>query len=412
MNALKTKSWRAFCLIRLNSIQIWNMAEHMTMPLHNISYRKHSGMDQTQRIDYRLLVDNLSTAILLVDRDLNIFYLNSSCEALFDISLIRASGQPVLNLLHTPDDEFNTQEAFLNTINTGQPYTRREATINVNFKDIHVDYTASQLNAGKPYHPLLLIELNPIDRMLKISKEENFIQQHQVARQLVRGVAHEIKNPLAGIRGATQLLARSLNDPKYDEFTDIIISEVDRLRNLADTMLGSRQLPSYELVNIHEPLERVRSLIVNQTKSKINIIRDYDLSLPEVMADRDQLIQVMLNICANAVQAMTEHPDFFVEHRPELILRTRIQRLVTINGVLNRSTVRVDIEDNGPGVPEDILESVFYPLVTGRANGTGLGLSIAQNIMHQHNGMIECQSIPGKTIFSLYLPWEASHVAK
>lgn len=146
-------------------------------------------MDQTQRIDYRLLVDNLSTAILLVDRDLNIFYLNSSCEALFDISLIRASGQPVLNLLHTPDDEFNTQEAFLNTINTGQPYTRREATINVNFKDIHVDYTASQLNAGKPYHPLLLIELNPIDRMLKISKEENFIQQHQVARQLVRGVA-------------------------------------------------------------------------------------------------------------------------------------------------------------------------------------------------------------------------------
>ncbi len=130
------------------------------------------------------------------------------------------------------------------------------------------------------------------------------------------------------------------------------------------------------------------------------------------MADRDQLIQVMLNICANAVQAMTEQPDFFVEHRPELILRTRIQRLVTINGVLNRSTVRVDIEDNGPGVPEDILESVFYPLVTGRANGTGLGLSIAQNIMHQHNGMIECQSIPGKTIFSLYLPWEASHVAK
>lgn len=142
------------------------------------------------------------------------------------------------------------------------------------------------------------------------------------------------------------MLARSLNDSKYDEFTDIIISEVDRLRNLADTMLGSRQLPSYEPVNIHEPLERVRSLIVNQTKNKINIIRDYDLSLPEVMADRDQLIQVMLNICANAVQAMTEQPDFFVEHRPELILRTRIQRLVTINGVLNRSTVRVDIEDN------------------------------------------------------------------
>ncbi|ENU26914.1 MAG: ATP-binding protein [Acinetobacter sp.] len=369
-------------------------------------------MDQHNTIDYRLLVDNLTTAILLVDSNLNIFYLNSACEALFDVSLLRASGQPVLNLLHAHDDSFNTHEALLNTLESGQHYTRREAVINVNFKPIHVDYTVSQLNAGKSYHPLLLIELNPIDRMLKISKEENLVQQHQVARQLVRGVAHEIKNPLAGIRGATQLLARSLNDESYREFTDIIISEVDRLTNLADTMLGSRQLPSYELVNVHEPLERVRSLIVNQTKKKIKITRDYDLSLPDVMADRDQLIQVMLNISVNAVQAMTENKDFFVDSEPELILRTRIQRLVTINGVLNRSSIRIDIEDNGPGVPESILESVFYPLVTGRAKGTGLGLSIAQNIMHQHNGMIECQSVPGKTIFSLYLPWESDRVTK
>lgn len=369
-------------------------------------------MDQHNTIDYRLLVDNLTTAILLVDSNLNIFYLNSACEALFDVSLLRASGQPVLNLLHAHDDSFNTHEALLNTLKSGQHYTRREAVINVNFKAIHVDYTVSQLNAGKSYHPLLLIELNPIDRMLKISKEENLVQQHQVARQLVRGVAHEIKNPLAGIRGATQLLARSLNDESYREFTDIIISEVDRLTNLADTMLGSRQLPSYELVNVHEPLERVRSLIVNQTKKKIKITRDYDLSLPDVMADRDQLIQVMLNISVNAVQAMTENKDFFVDSEPELILRTRIQRLVTINGVLNRSSIRIDIEDNGPGVPESILESVFYPLVTGRAKGTGLGLSIAQNIMHQHNGMIECQSVPGKTVFSLYLPWESDRVTK
>lgn len=368
-------------------------------------------MDQHPIIDYRLLVDNLTTAILLVDSHLNIFYLNSSCETLFDISLLRASGQPVMNILHAPNDQFNTHEALLNTLNIGQAYTRREATINVNFKDKHVDYSVSQINTGKPYHPLLMIEINAIDRMLKISKEENLIQQHQVTRQLIRGVAHEIKNPLGGIRGATQLLARSLNDPQYAEFTDIIISEVDRLRNLADTMLGSRQLPSYEFVNIHEPLERVRSLVINQTKKKIRIIRDYDLSLPEIKADRDQLIQVMLNVSVNAVQAMTENREFFIDHQPELILRTRIQRLVTINSVLNKSAIRIDIEDNGPGVPEDILESLFYPLVTGRAKGTGLGLSIAQNIMHQHNGMIECQSIPGKTVFSLYLPWESNHVA-
>ena len=368
-------------------------------------------MDQHPIIDYRLLVDNLTTAILLVDSHLNIFYLYSSCETLFDISLLRASGQPVMNILHAPNDQFNTHEALLNTLKIGQAYTRREATINVNFKDKHVDYSVSQINTGKPYHPLLMIEINAIDRMLKISKEENLIQQHQVTRQLIRGVAHEIKNPLGGIRGATQLLARSLNDPQYAEFTDIIISEVDRLRNLADTMLGSRQLPSYEFVNIHEPLERVRSLVINQTKKKIRIIRDYDLSLPEIKADRDQLIQVMLNVSVNAVQAMTENREFFIDHQPELILRTRIQRLVTINSVLNKSAIRIDIEDNGPGVPEDILESLFYPLVTGRAKGTGLGLSIAQNIMHQHNGMIECQSIPGKTVFSLYLPWESNHVA-
>ncbi|WP_286739763.1 MULTISPECIES: nitrogen regulation protein NR(II) [Acinetobacter] len=369
-------------------------------------------MDQPHSIDYRLLVDNLTTAIMLVDSQLNIYYLNTACEAMFDVSLLRASGTPVLNILQAPTDEFNTEESLYNTLHTGQPYTRREATIIVNFKDIHVDYTVSLLNAGKPNHPLLLIELNQRDRMLKISREENYIQQHQVARQLIRGVAHEIKNPLGGIRGATQLLARSLEDPKYKEFTDIIISEVDRLRNLADSMLGSRQLPSYEMVNVHEPLERVRSLIVNQTKKKIKITRDYDLSLPEVLADRDQLIQVMLNICVNAVQAMTENKDFFIEHQPELNLRTRIQRLYTISGVIHRSVVRIDIEDNGPGVPDDIIEAVFYPLVTSRAKGTGLGLSIAQNIMHQHNGMIECQSVPGKTVFSLFLPWESDHVAK
>ena len=369
-------------------------------------------MDQRPPIDYRLLVDNLATAVLLVDAELNIFYLNSSCEALFDISLLRAQGSPVLNILKAPNDSFNAHEALINSLENGQAYTRRDATITINFKDVHVDYSVARLSTGKSYHPLLLIELNPIDRMLKISKEENLLQQHQVARQLIRGVAHEIKNPLGGIRGATQLLARSLNDPQYAEFTDIIISEVDRLRNLADTMLGSRQLPSYEPVNVHEPLERVRSLIINQTKKKIKITRDYDLSLPDVHADRDQLIQVMLNISVNAVQAMTENKEFFTEEQPELILRTRIQRLVTINGITHRSTVRIDIEDNGPGVPEEILESVFYPLVTGRAKGTGLGLSIAQNIMHQHNGMIECQSVPGKTIFSLYIPWELKHVTK
>lgn len=365
-------------------------------------------------IDYQLLVDSLSTAVLLVDKKLNVFYLNPACEALFDISSLRAHNCSVLQLLEIPDDEFNTKKALTNTLKKGQAYTRREAIIQVNFQNIHVDYSVSRIHVNKRFAPFLLIELNPIERMLKISKEEHLLQQHQVTRQLIRGVAHEIKNPLGGIRGATQLLARSLNDVKYNEFTEIIINEVDRLRTLADTMLGSRQLPSYLDVNIHEPLERVYSLVSNQTKKKIKLVRDYDLSLPSIQADRDQLIQVMLNISVNAVQAMLENKAFYHnnEQQPQLIFRTRIQRLVTINSILHRSAVRIDIEDNGPGIPTDLLEAVFYPLVTGRANGTGLGLSIAQNIVHQHHGVLICQSASGKTTFSLYLPWESKHDTK
>ncbi|SDB88336.1 nitrogen regulation protein NR(II) [Acinetobacter boissieri] len=365
-------------------------------------------------IDYQLLVDSLSTAVLLVNEKLTVFYLNPTCESLFDISALRARNYSVLQLLEIPDDEFDTEKALIKTLEKGQAYTRREAIIRVNFQNIHVDYSVSRVHVDKSTAPFLLIELNPIERMLRISKEEHLLQQHQVTRQLIRGVAHEIKNPLGGIRGATQLLARSLNDPKYNEFTEIIINEVDRLRTLADTMLGSRQLPSYIDVNVHEPLERVYSLVNNQTKKKIKLVRDYDLSLPSIQADRDQLIQVMLNVSVNAVQAMLENKAFYHERDqpPQLTFRTRIQRLVTINNVLHRSAIRIDIEDNGPGIPADILEAVFYPLVTGRANGTGLGLSIAQNIIHQHNGVIVCQSVSGKTTFSLYLPWESKHVTK
>lgn len=360
-------------------------------------------------VDYRSLIDHMITAIMQVSPNLKVEYLNSACEALLEISRTRAIGMPLLSLLTEQDESFDTQGALLRTLKTGQPYTRREALINIGHKDIAVDYSVSliidgRLNAVSDHH--LLIEIQPIDRLLRISRDEHLAQQHQTARQLVRGVAHEIKNPLGGIRGATQLLARSLPEGSVSEYTDIIISEVDRLRTLADTMLGSRHLPSLQKINIHEPIERVRSLILSQTNNTVHVIRDYDLSLPEIEADRDQMIQVILNICVNAVQAITENPKIFKDREPTIILRTRIQRMFTINSIRHRSVIRVDLEDNGPGIPDDIIESVFYPMVTGRASGTGLGLSIAQNIIHQHRGMIECQSQPGCTIFSLFLPWE------
>jgi two-component system nitrogen regulation sensor histidine kinase GlnL len=361
-------------------------------------------MNLRTNIDYRTIIDHLATAVLIVNAELSVHYMNSSCETLFEISFLRIHRQPISQFVELSDSHFSFSDALRKTLVSSQPYTHREALLSIGLKDRYVDYTVSLLpNSAEA---LLLIEFQPIDRLLRISKEDLQDQQHQVARQLIRGVAHEIKNPLGGIRGATQLLARNVKDLHIHEYTEIIINEVDRLRNLADTMLGSRQLPSYEAVNIHEPLERVRSLVLSQTKNKVAVYRDYDLSLPEVIADRDQLIQVILNISVNAVQAMTENKAFYTDQKPLLSFRTRIQRLVTIQGIHHRSTIRIDIEDNGPGIPPEIIESVFYPMVTGRANGTGLGLSIAQNIMRQHQGMIECHSEVGRTIFSLYLPWE------
>lgn len=364
-------------------------------------------MNVRTNIDYRTIIDHLATAVLIVNADLSVHYMNSSCETLFEISFLRIHNQPISQYVELNDSSFSFSQALHKTLDTAQPYTHREVLLSIGIKERYVDYTVSVLpNHSQQTQPLLLIEFQPIDRLLRISKEDLQDQQHQVTRQLIRGVAHEIKNPLGGIRGATQLLARNVKDPHIHEYTEIIINEVDRLRNLADTMLGSRQLPSYEAVNIHEPLERVRSLVLSQTKNKVAVHRDYDLSLPEIVADRDQLIQVILNISVNAVQAMTENKAFYTDQKPLLSFRTRIQRLVTIQGIHHRSTIRIDIEDNGPGIPPEIIESVFYPMVTGRANGTGLGLSIAQNIMRQHQGMIECHSEVGCTVFSLYLPWE------
>ena len=357
---------------------------------------------------YHSLVDHMLTAVMQVSPDLAIEYMNPACEALLELSQFRATGQSLLSVLYEHDGQFDTEAAVQRTLHTGQPYTRREAMLRVGLRDKAVDYSVSLIIDDRPgaIDQRLLIEIQTIDRLIRISRDEHLVQQHQVARQLIRGVAHEIKNPLGGIRGATQLLARSLPDGSVSEYTDIIISEVDRLKLLADTMLGSRQMPEMKTVNVHEPLERVRSLILSQTGGSVEVKRDYDLSLPEILADRDQLIQVMLNISVNAVQAMTENSKAMHNRPPKLTLRTRIQRMFTINGSLNRSVVRIDIEDNGPGIADDLIESVFYPMVTGRASGTGLGLSIAQDIIHQHRGLLECESKPGCTIFSLYLLWE------
>jgi two-component system nitrogen regulation sensor histidine kinase GlnL len=346
------------------------------------------------------LLDNLSTAVLHVDEHLIVRYLNPAAEALLAASRTRAVSNPVSEYLVEVGDTPISLTLRL-ALASLHPLTKREAHLRVGLQDIVVDYTVAPLmTPGEPV--TLLIELQPMDRMLRIAREESQIANRQATRALIRGMAHEIKNPLGGIRGAAQLLAKAPEGSDPGEYTSIIIEEADRLRNLADRLLGPRALPRMRLVNIHECLERVRTLILAEADGQVQIKLDYDPSLPELKADPDQLIQALLNITGNALQALMENTG--EQDTPTITLRTRPLRQFTIGSVRHRLVLRVDIIDNGPGIPEALLETIFYPMISGRANGTGLGLSIAQDIVHQYHGLIECESRPGHTQFSILLP--------
>jgi len=247
----------------------------------------------------------------------------------------------------------------------------------------------------------ILVELQQVDNHLRISKEEQLLTQQNTARLLVRGLAHEIKNPLGGLRGAAQLLDLELNDPELKEYTQIIIAESDRLQGLMDKMLGPNKLPNKKTLNIHEVLERVRQLVQAEASGGLIIKSDYDPSIPDIQGDKDQLIQAILNIVKNAVQA--------VESKGEILIKTRIHRQMTIGRKRHKLTAQIDIVDNGPGINADMMGQIFYPMITGRADGTGLGLSIAQSLINQHSGLIECHSEPGHTVFTIFLPLEVGH---
>lgn len=353
------------------------------------------------------LLDNLSTAVLLVDDDLHIRYLNPAAEMLLAASRTRALNAPLAEVFIEVGGD-DTYQALRNTLKTAHPFTKREAHLRVGTHEMTVDYTVAALIAPGE-RTSLLIEMQQLDRLIRISREEALLANHNATRQLIRGVAHEIKNPLGGIRGAAQLLAKALPNPDLTEYTNIIVGETDRLRNLADRMLGPRKLPELQQVNIHECLERVRSLMLVEAEGRVKIQRDYDPSLPELLADPDQLIQAILNITGNALQALLENPS---DRQPLIVLRTRPLRQFTIGAVRHRLVVRIDITDNGPGIPEQMIETIFYPMVSGRAAGTGLGLSIAQDIIHQYHGLIECESKPGETKFSILLPLEQDNDGK
>ncbi len=350
---------------------------------------------------YKLILENLATAVVLLNKRLRIEYMNPAAEMLLEASVRQLNKKQITDWFTADGAEL---ENLYESLHSGHPYTRREARlVNHNGHELTVDYSVNPVPGQGEAQ--LLIEIEARDRLMRIEREEELLSRHATARTLVRGLAHEIKNPLGGLRGAAQLLERELEDIRLHEYTQVIIDEADRLRNLVDRLLGPRKLPKIEAVNIHAILERVCSLIRAETAGQIEILRDYDPSIPELQGDAEQLIQAVLNIMRNSMQAMQSHQT----PAPRILLRTRALRQITLGAERHRLVCCVDIVDNGPGIPEEILNKVFYPMVSGNPQGSGLGLSIAQSIINQHHGLIECRTEPGETCFQLYIPLEPKH---
>ncbi|MCG8043680.1 MAG: ATP-binding protein, partial [Candidatus Thiodiazotropha endolucinida] len=242
-----------------------------------------------------------------------------------------------------------------------------------------------------------LVEIQQVDRQLRITREEQILSRNQASRALVKSLAHEIKNPLGGLRGAAQLLERELPDQSLTEYTQIIIEEADRLQNLVDTMLGPNRIPEMKAVNVHQVMERVCSLVQAESGPNLNVIKNYDPSIPDLNGDMDQLIQAFLNIVRNGVRAAGSHGVVGIT--------SRVLRQFTIGNIRHRLVISIEICDNGPGIPPELQERVFFPLVSG-SNGMGLGLSISQTLINRHQGLIEFTSKPGETVFRVLLPLE------
>ncbi len=248
----------------------------------------------------------------------------------------------------------------------------------------------------------LIIELLPLEAQARQDREERLIDQAQANKELIRNLAHEIKNPLGGIRGAAQLLEMEIDNRELIEYTQVIIHEADRLQALVDRLLAPHRRPHVVGdVNIHEVCERVRSLILAEFPRGLRVVRDYDTSIPEFRGDREQLIQAVLNITHNAAQALAERIS---NGDAEIVFRTRILRQVTFGKQRYRLALELHVIDNGPGVPDSIKDRIFFPLVSGRDGGSGLGLTLAQTFVQQHHGLIECESVPGRTDFKLLIP--------
>lgn len=338
-------------------------------------------------------LDLLSCGVLIMDEQLTIRYVNAAAANVLSKSVLSLRGKSLFNVV---ERSATLQDALDNALKNNWGYTGQNIEIYKEEQErLRLDCTVTPIDLPSAR---LLLELRPIDTQLQVTREERLIEQQQANRELIRNLAHEIKNPLGGIRGAAQLLEHELNNPSLREYTQVIIKESDRLQDLLQRLLSPHRQMQPSRVNIHEILERVRSLLKAEFPDQLTVRRDYDTSLPELSGDREQLIQAILNIARNAAQAMNG--------QGEIVLHTRAVRQVTLVKRRYRLALEVQVIDNGPGIPENIRERMFYPLVSGREGGFGLGLTLAQSFIQQHQGTIECSSRPGRTCFTMRLPLE------
>jgi two-component system, NtrC family, nitrogen regulation sensor histidine kinase GlnL len=333
-------------------------------------------------------LDLLATAVVVLDDEFVVRYANPAAENLLTTGAKSLIGQPFLTFFaERAELERALEEARI----THWDYSAQNVTYTRGGRvEVPLSCTVTRIDA---FGLALLAELRPIEQQLRQLREERLASEQQASRELIRNLAHEIKNPLGGLRGSAQLLERELKDPDLREYTQVIIQEADRLQALMDRMLTPHRTPRVEPLGIHEVLERVRALVQAEFPAT-RIERDYDPSLPEMSGDREQLIQAVLNIVRNAAQAGSR----------TVLLRTRVLRQVTILRHRHRLALELQVVDDGPGVPEEIQDRIFNPLVSGREGGTGLGLSLAQTFVQYHQGVVEFESRPGRTTFRILLP--------
>ncbi len=345
-------------------------------------------------MEHKKIIDNLTLAIFLLDEELRLNYVNPAAEELLGTGVRHVLNRPLTEFIQDVDGNFISH--IQKSLRTGHPFSQREVCIKrLGGNEMTINCAITPM-LSKGEKSECILEITQVDHLLRISREEHLLLESHATRNMLRGLAHEIKNPLGGLRGAAQLLSGELSDQDLREYTDVIISEADRLRKLVDRMLGPNITPAKQEINIHDVLEHIRHLAIAEASSRIKFNTDYDPSIPLIKADRDLLVQAILNIVRNAVCA--------VDIDALITIKTRVLRKYTVGDICHRLVAQISVIDNGCGIPEELQPQIFFPMVSGNANGTGLGLPISQNLINLHGGLIEFDSVPGNTEFRVLLP--------